>query len=214
MAHSEGRRAAPKQERASRTRAELLRAAAEVFAEQGFSRATLTRITDRAGVTQGAMYFHFRNKEELAREIVRQQPDRVVPSLESTGLQHAVDVTVNWAHRVLEDVFVLAGARLVMEQEFFIGTAQNSHEQWTRLLADDLALAQRRREVRAATDVEAVSRLIVNACTGAQMHAYFQTQRRDLPERVVDMWRCLLPAIATPATLKTIKLEGSGEVSR
>lgn len=206
MTRVAGKRAAPQQERALRTRADILRAAAEVFAELGFSRTTLTSISERAGVTLGAVYFHFRNKEELARAIVRQQPDRVVTPLDSTGLQYVVDVTVSWAYQVLEDVFLLAGARLVMEQEFFVGSEQNSHQQWSHVVAEGLALAKRRREVRAATDVEAVARLIVNACTGAQMHAYLESGREDLPRRVMDMWRCLLPAIATPATLARIEL--------
>lgn len=206
MTRVAGRRAALQQKRALRTHADILRAAAEVFAERGFSRATLTSIGDRAGVTLGAVYFHFRNKEELARVIVQQQPDRVVTPYDSTGLQYVVDVTVSWAHQVLEDVFLLAGARLVMEQDLFAGSGGNSHQQWSHVVAEGLVLAKRRREVRAATDVEAVARLVVNACTGAQMHAYLESGRADLPWRVMDMWRCLLPAIATPATLARIEL--------
>ncbi|MBG0855469.1 TetR family transcriptional regulator [Streptomyces spinoverrucosus] len=206
MAGARGGRTTAVQERALRTRAELLRAAAEVFSEQGFSRTTLTEITDRAGVTLGAMYFHFRNKGELARAIVQQQPDQVAPPIDSTGLQRVVDITLSWAYQVLEDVYLAAGARLVMEQEFFMESAENSHQQWTRILTDELAAAKRKRELRAATDVDAIARLIVNACTGAQMHAYLETGREDLPERVVDMWHCLLPAIATPTTLRRIEL--------
>ncbi|MFI1508883.1 ScbR family autoregulator-binding transcription factor [Streptomyces sp. NPDC020597] len=203
-----GKRSAPQQARAQRTRAELLRAGAEVFAEQGFFATTLTKVTDRAGVTLGAMYFHFRNKEELAREIVQMQPERLRPALDelqSQGLQFAVDVTLSWAHRMVADVFLLAGARLVMDQEFFNGGQLNSHQQWTGVLMDSLAEAQRRREVRAAADIEAVARLIVNACTGAQMHAHLETDRQDLPQRVRDMWRCLLPAVAT--TSAALKIE-------
>jgi AcrR family transcriptional regulator len=197
-----------------RTQADLLHAAAEVFAEQGFSRATMTEITDRAEVTLGAMYFHFRSKEELAQTIVQQQPDRVSPPLDSTGLQHAVDVTLSWAYQLCDDVFLLAGARLVMEQEFFMGPVQNSHQQWTQLLAEDLAAAKRKRELRAGTAVDAVARLLVNACTGAQMHAYLETGREDLPERVMDMWRCLLPGIATPAALNRVELSEARGLAR
>ena len=212
-----GRRAAPQQARAQRTRAELLRAAAEVFAEQGFFATTLTKITDRAGVTLGAMYFHFRNKEELAREIVQLQPERLRPvleDLESEGLQFSVDVTLSWAHQMVDDVFLLAGARLVMDQEFFMNGEQNSHQQWTGVLVDSLREAQRRREVRAAAEVEALARLIVNACTGAQMHAHLETERQDLPLRVRDMWRCLLPAIATPSAAGKVAMGEERYLSR
>lgn len=217
MEQMAGKRAAPRQARAQRTRAELLRAAAEVFADQGFFATTLTKITDRAGVTLGAMYFHFRNKEELAREIVQQQPELLRPALEeldSQGLQFAVDVTLSWAHRVVDDVFLLAGARLVMDQEFFMAGEQNSHQQWTGVLLESLLEAKRRREVRAAADAEALARLIVNACTGAQMHAHLETERQDLPQRVRDMWLCLLPAVATVSAANRIEMGEGRYASR
>ncbi|GGR15800.1 MULTISPECIES: ScbR family autoregulator-binding transcription factor [Streptomyces] len=198
-----------KQERAARTRAQIARAAAEVFAENGFAGASVTKITQRAGLTLGAMYFHFESKEALAREIVRSQPERVAPLHEAEGLQRAVDITLTWAHRLLDDPFLLAGARLVMEQESFIDPEENSHRQWTEVIADSLVLAQREREVRAGVEVETVSRLIVNACTGAQMHAHLESGRQDLPQRVREIWNVLLPVIATPSALKRLSLDSS-----
>ncbi|MCJ0871899.1 ScbR family autoregulator-binding transcription factor [Streptomyces sp. AP-93] len=188
-----------KQERALRTRATLVRAAAEVFAESGFAGASVSKIAERAGLTLGAMYFHFKNKEALAREIVRSQPGLVAPPHDAVGLQHAVDITLTWAYQMLDDPLLLAGARLVMDQELFITPEENSHTQWTQLLAQVFSDALQRRELRAGVDVQALSRLVVNACTGAQMHAQMESGRLDLPERVEEMWRCLLPAIATPS---------------
>ncbi|WP_217561332.1 ScbR family autoregulator-binding transcription factor [Streptomyces sp. GbtcB6] len=194
-----------RQERAVRTRATLLRAAAEVFAESGYEGANVSAIAHRAGLTLGALYFHFRNKGDLAREIVLAQPELVVPPHPSEGLQHAVDVTLTWAHQLLDDPVLLAGARLVMEQEYFVEPAENSHQQWTRVVSEDLHEAQRRRQLRAGVDVEALARLVVNACTGAQMHSHLESRRRDLPDRVEEMWRCLLPAMAVPSAVKCLE---------
>jgi AcrR family transcriptional regulator len=202
-----------KQERAARTRAVIARAAAEVFAEHGFVGASVTKITQRAGLTLGAMYFHFENKEALAREIVRSQPVRVNPPLEAKGLQHVVDITLTWAHRLLGDPFLLAGARLVMEQDSFIGPEENSHQQWTELIAKSLRVAQREREVKACVDIDAMARLIVNACTGAQMHAHLESGRQDLPRRVREMWNVLLPAVATPSAVKRLSFDDSRAVA-
>jgi TetR/AcrR family transcriptional repressor of uid operon len=194
-----------KQERAVRTRAALVHAAAEVFAESGFAGASVSKIAERAGLTLGAMYFHFRNKEDLAREIVLNQPDLVVPPHPSQGLQHAVDVTLTWAHQLLDDPVLLAGARLVMEQEHFVGPSENSHQQWTDVVLQDLCEAQRLRELRAGVDAEAMARLIVYACTGAQMHSHLESGRRDLPQRIEEAWGCLLPALAVPSAAKRLE---------
>ncbi|MFI9612429.1 ScbR family autoregulator-binding transcription factor [Streptomyces sp. NPDC052023] len=197
---------AVKQERAVRTRAALIRAAAEVFAESGFAGATVTQIAERAGLTLGAMYFHFRSKEMLAREIVATQPDLVVPPLESEGLQHAIDLTLTWAYQLRDNPVLLAGARLVMDQELFLERSENSHQQWTKVLMEDFEVARNRRELRAGVDEEGLARLIVNACTGAQMHARLESDHLDLPARVEEIWRFLLPAVAVPSAAKRVEL--------
>ncbi|MDI3389979.1 ScbR family autoregulator-binding transcription factor [Streptomyces sp. B-S-A8] len=195
-----------KQERALRTRAVLVRAAAEVFSEAGFAGASVAKIAERAGLTLGAMYFHFRNKDALAREIVRMQPGRVSVPLESVGLQRAVDITLAWAYQMRDDPLLLAGARLVMDQEQFIPPEENSHGQWSDVLAEELAEAAGRRELRASVDVSVLARLLVNACTGAQMHSQMESGRVDLPDRIVETWRFLLPAVAVPSAVRRIEL--------
>nr|QIY76262.1 helix-turn-helix transcriptional regulator [Streptomyces sp. RLB1-33] len=58
-----------RQVRAVRTRRALVRAAAEVFAEDGYALASLPVISRRAGVSTGALHFHFPSKDLLAREV-------------------------------------------------------------------------------------------------------------------------------------------------
>ena len=52
-------------EDASITRQLIIDAAREVFAVRGVSRTTLEHIATQAGVTRGAVYWHFENKTEL-----------------------------------------------------------------------------------------------------------------------------------------------------
>ncbi|MFF3432049.1 TetR family transcriptional regulator [Streptomyces sp. NPDC002602] len=54
------------QERSERTRRRLLFAGAEMFHRNGYANATLGEIAGAAGVTKGALYFHFASKDELA----------------------------------------------------------------------------------------------------------------------------------------------------
>lgn len=53
-----------------RTRARLLRAAFEEILVSGFRNADLDAILARAGVTKGALYYHFHNKEALGFAVV------------------------------------------------------------------------------------------------------------------------------------------------
>jgi AcrR family transcriptional regulator len=54
-----------RERRLEHTRALLLDAAEEVFAEKGFTSATLDDIAHSAGYTKGAIYKHFSTKEDL-----------------------------------------------------------------------------------------------------------------------------------------------------
>jgi len=52
-------------EEAENTREDLLKAAALVFSDKGVARSTLAEIAKAAGVTRGAIYWHFENKAEI-----------------------------------------------------------------------------------------------------------------------------------------------------
>ena len=57
-------------ERSATTRAALLAAARELFTEFGFAGAGREEIAERAGVTRGALYHHFDNKQQLFLAVV------------------------------------------------------------------------------------------------------------------------------------------------
>src|SRR5437763_16809808 len=55
----------PKGTKRERTRAALLDAARAVVHEKGHSRTTLEEVAERAGMTTGAIYGNFKNRDEL-----------------------------------------------------------------------------------------------------------------------------------------------------
>lgn len=50
---------------AEKTRLQIIEAARRVFHERGVSRTSLEQVANAAGVTRGAVYWHFRNKSDL-----------------------------------------------------------------------------------------------------------------------------------------------------
>jgi AcrR family transcriptional regulator len=65
----------------ARTRATLIEAAAAVIGEKGFDRASLEEIAARAGMTRGAVYGNFKDKEELFLAVVETRWKPIVPPL-------------------------------------------------------------------------------------------------------------------------------------
>jgi AcrR family transcriptional regulator len=58
-------RGKPKGDKRERTRAALLQAARELIREKGYERTTLEQVARRAGMTTGAIYGNFKNRDEL-----------------------------------------------------------------------------------------------------------------------------------------------------
>lgn len=76
-------------EDAEETRQQLLEAAQRVFAEKGVSRTSLQDIAHAAGVTRGAIYWHFKNKAELFNAMM----DSAVLPMEHAMHQIGLDAT-------------------------------------------------------------------------------------------------------------------------
>ena len=57
-------------EEAAATRESVLMAALDLFSEKGYSRTTFSDIAKRIGMTRGAVYWHFENKEALLAALI------------------------------------------------------------------------------------------------------------------------------------------------
>ncbi|RMF19446.1 MAG: TetR family transcriptional regulator [Gammaproteobacteria bacterium] len=69
-------------EDAERTYHALLDAAAELFIRQGVSRTTLSDIAHEAGLTRGAVYWHFRNKDSVIEALWARNARRLQEAFE------------------------------------------------------------------------------------------------------------------------------------
>lgn len=56
---------------AEERRMQLLMAAQTLFAQKGFKETTADEIARKAGLTKGAIYFHFDNKEDILYELIK-----------------------------------------------------------------------------------------------------------------------------------------------
>lgn len=116
------------QERSERTRGRLVEAGAVLFDRRGYAGATLGEIASTAGVTKGALYFHFASKEDLARAVL----DRAERSLRgacgslgtaSSPLQALIDSGYWLVDALGSDAVIRAAFRLGREGGAGLGEA-------------------------------------------------------------------------------------------
>lgn len=74
----------PQQARSRESLRKLLRAAGEVLGQHGVEGATIPRIAEHAGLTPGAVYRRFRDKDELIETVILDLLDRQNESIRSS----------------------------------------------------------------------------------------------------------------------------------
>jgi AcrR family transcriptional regulator len=72
---------ATKGDKRERTRAQLIEAASKIINEKGYDRTTLEEIARRAGMTRGAIYNNFTDKEELFMAVSETRWQPIAPPL-------------------------------------------------------------------------------------------------------------------------------------
>lgn len=202
------------QQRGRTTRHSLLLAAARAFDERGYDAARLSDILGAAGRTKGAMYFHFRSKEQLASVLVAEVVDSwglVRAAIAGRGLDPLRTLLVEtdaYVGRWTHDVVVRGGSRAMSGTAHFAEANRAWYADWARSTADHLRTALDEGLLRPATDPERVSRLVVAASCGHRSFAETIIGSPTHFERMTDTWLGILPVVATQAWFAEVIASG------
>lgn len=183
-----------RQDRAERTRNAILDAAAEVFDERGFVGASLSDILARAGVTKGALYFHFSSKDELATAIIEEQWNIDIPPMGTASLQGLIDLCHEFGRNLCSNVRVSASNRLVTESNISSPTPA-VYDRWIAILRAFVLDAQNDGDIRKEWNPDDVAVWVAGTILGIQTLSGVRTNRTDLRERITDLWKIALPGL-------------------
>ena len=128
----------------SLTRARLLEAAGDVFAEKGFRGATIADVADRAGYTIGAVYSNFESKDALFRALMTERLEQVESGLAVAFGHEGANLRGNVDERIEQELDRLQAAEDAVPAR------------WWRLLSDYRAYV--RDEPRAKAELDALDR--------------------------------------------------------
>lgn len=194
-----------KQDRAIRTRRKILEAAALVFERQGYQPTTIAEILSTAGVTKGALYFHFRSKDELAQGILAEQ-QAVDPALtpQAVKLQEIVDAGMVLAQRLREDTLVRASIRLTLDPQAADLDRAGPFHAWAQSNLKVLEEARRQGELLPHVSLLDTAELYVGAFAGIQQMSQVISDYEDLGHRASVMFGVTMPSIAVPAVLASL----------
>lgn len=197
-----------KQARAVATRHQLVAAAAAAFDQRGFEGASLGDIIEAGtGLSKGALYFHFKSKEELADAVVQRQHEISLAAVEAIAATHAsaLEQIVMLCHemgrQIVQDPIVRAGIRLTLEFSGGGGPLDPAgpYRDWIEACRQLAETAIAEGDLPGTVDAPELARFVISAFTGVQMVSNVLDRRVDLEQRIDQMWRFLLPGIMVPA---------------
>ncbi|GED14984.1 TetR/AcrR family transcriptional regulator [Aneurinibacillus migulanus] len=135
------RRRLTQEERKQETRQMLLESAAETFAQLGFHGASVDKIAEFAGFSKGAVYAHFKSKEELFLALLKQQIQSHIDLInEMWGEYQSFDRFIE----NMNDYFCLvrqkSRAWSILSMEFLLYAMRNEsvHQKWTTLILESV----------------------------------------------------------------------------
>lgn len=196
-----------REEQRAQTRADLLAAAAEVFARNGYHGTSVDMVAEAAGYTKGAVYSNFQSKEDLFLALLEARledslgsmqdvMDTAAPEDRPAAFGQRRGEIAQWQPQwfMLEAEFELYAARNPEVRDRVAARQRETRgviEQALQQHIDDLGL-------KPAYPVEQLARLIVAAGDGMSLMALNNPDTTDTGE----LMRILLEVLAKGATLE------------
>jgi AcrR family transcriptional regulator len=158
-------------------RRQIIDAAIECFAREGFHRATMQDIVREAGLSPGAIYGYFSGKEEIIEAIARERHAReralIAAAAEGDETEEAVRRLADAFFGSLADARERKRRRLgvqiwaeALRDPRMLRIVRRGVDEPRALLADIVRQAQSRGELPSALDPDAVARVVLSIFFG------------------------------------------------
>ncbi|MFK0173698.1 ScbR family autoregulator-binding transcription factor [Streptomyces sp. NPDC090306] len=190
-----------KQDRAIRTRDALIEAAARVFEASDYTESRLDVISRAAGVSRGALSFHFAGKAEVAEAVEELAVAALTAAVETacrkpdSALQALVDSTHALARLVRDDHVVRGGLRLNCDAAH--RSCASLRLSWERRVRALMTRAAAAGELSAHAARHPTADVIVAATAGYQVLGVREEAWLS-SAALTGFWDCLLPRLAHP----------------
>lgn len=169
-----------REEQRARTRADLLAAAAQVFARHGYHGTSVDMVAEAAGYTKGAVYSNFTSKEELFLALLEERLEDSLESMQQVLDESAPEDRPAAFGRRRHEIAQWEPQWFLLEAEFELYAARNpdvreriaARQRKTRSVIEE-ALRQHIEELGLTPihDLDKLAKLIVSAGDGMSLMA-------------------------------------------
>jgi len=197
-------RTPPKQQRAIATRQTLLLGAAAVFSRMPYGEARLKDIAEESGISDGALYFHFGNKREIAAAVVEAQQEQMVGVLTRVlaesghGLHKLLRANEELAVLISSDVVVQGGIRLGNQPSAELAdVTREPYFEWIRLARTLTQQGIEDGSVHADVDPESAAAYLNSLFIGVQVLSGLEDSWASMPARIKSLEPYILRVLSS-----------------
>jgi AcrR family transcriptional regulator len=201
-----------KQDRAVRTRRELIHSAAEIFDRAGFADASITQICARAGVSHGALHFHFGNKQALGEAVESAAARTLLYLTGNVPLRHPMplQLLVDTSHTLVQWL----SCDPVLRAGFGLGRDATWHghvdlwQQWQEWVQLMLTVARNHGDLASDVVLDEAASAITAVVAGLEVLGRNDVRRHSY-RAITPFWRLVLPQLSAEAVRDRIDAAGS-----
>lgn len=198
---------------AEQTRQLLLEVAMRSFAEKGLANTSLKEVAAEAGVTHGALYWHFKNRDELLRQLyfqVESPFEAQYIEQQQAARQNALDALTLYLKGILA---VMASEPLQQQgyRLFRLHAANRPElallqeqltadvEEWRGYIRSFLKMAQKKKELKKKADIDQLADSLYLAIFGLLDQALLAPDRFNLLKTGPALVDMLMQGLRTQA---------------
>lgn len=195
-------RPAAQQERAIATREAILKGAGQVFSQLSYAQARLRDISRASAASEGALYFHYGTKADIATAVISAQQERMtdvlmqVVRVDGDALDKIGLLAQGLAELIARDVVVQGGIRLTGQPNLEVAPAVNEpYFDWVRIVRTLISQGVDEGSIRLDVDIDAAAELVNTVFVGSQVLSGLEDNWKSLPRRVETLrplWISLL----------------------
>jgi AcrR family transcriptional regulator len=188
-------------------RERILRAAMELFRKHGFHNTSLARILQKAEITKGGFYFHFKSKEELGFVVLERTKNmwmtNVIAAIEDepdarARIQRMTQIMTQMYRGEIFHGCALLAVMTAEMMESNSALAEHIKEifyEWRKSL--DVIIDEGKREglFNEGVDSESLALILIGCCQGTTMMGHLDPDKVDFDLLLHDLERWILDGV-------------------
>lgn len=201
-----------KQERAARTRMDILEAAIHLFAKRGFLATTMADLSRAIRMTPGALYWHFPTKEDLLLAAIEELHQRCVREFQLLGDYRELPAQAQFqaiserAHLLLREhreygiFFAMLAAEAADSNDQVAEAIRDKLAFYATTLEDIIRHGQKAGEFRQDVDALHAAHSLLGGFLGVLVHQNLFRASMDFDLHVAALSLLMTAGIAPPST--------------